>query len=579
MKGSRALLTLLEKHDVDVIFGYPGGYTLPIYDEFLDSSIHHVLVRHEQCAAHMADGYARATGQPGVCMATSGPGATNLVTGVATAYADSSPMIVLTGQVPVSQIGNNAFQEADIFSLMMPITKHNFRVLDVKNLPEAVKRGWNIATNGRMGPVHIDLPVDVLKAEVQEILLDEEFPVPSPYEDTSGVLEAVKLLKEAERPMLLVGGGAMWSNSTPEVLKLAEMLMAPVATTMMGKGIIPETHPLSMGMLGMHGREISRKAFLECDVMVAIGARFSDRSSGLPSELPETTKIIHIDIDPMEAGKNSRTRVRIVADAKKSLQLIIKGLGKAKGDSEWSMRMKKLREMCDCDMDDGVMPIHPRKVIYELTKLLKDDAYVCTEVGQNQMWAAHFLRMRQPRHFITSGGLGTMGFGFPASIGVKYAHPDKQVVDIAGDGSLQMVVQEFATAVNEQLPSGGMPAEQQLAGHGEAVAEALQRQALLRHEPAAQSRLRHAGQGIRRRRHQGGAPVRAQGGLPGRLPLRGAVPGGHTCGPGGGHPAHATGRQVVQGDHTLRLLPLGEERRGLHKGGLHAEHLGRLNLY
>ncbi len=452
MKGSRALLTLLEKHDVDVIFGYPGGYTLPIYDEFLDSSIHHVLVRHEQCAAHMADGYARATGQPGVCMATSGPGATNLVTGVATAYADSSPMIVLTGQVPVSQIGNNAFQEADIFSLMMPITKHNFRVLDVKNLPEAVKRGWNIATNGRMGPVHIDLPVDVLKAEVQEILLDEEFPVPSPYEDTSGVLEAVKLLKEAERPMLLVGGGAMWSNSTPEVLKLAEMLMAPVATTMMGKGIIPETHPLSMGMLGMHGREISRKAFLECDVMVAIGARFSDRSSGLPSELPDTTKIIHIDIDPMEAGKNSRTRVRIVADAKKSLQLIIKGLGKAKGDSEWSMRMKKLREMCDCDMDDGVMPIHPRKVIYELTRVLKDDAYVCTEVGQNQMWAAHFLRMKQPRHFITSGGLGTMGFGFPASIGVKYAHPDKQVVDIAGDGSLQMVVQEFATAVNEQLP-------------------------------------------------------------------------------------------------------------------------------
>jgi acetolactate synthase-1/2/3 large subunit len=251
LKGSSAMLTLLEKHDVDVIFGYPGGYTLPIYDEFLDSSIHHVLVRHEQCAAHMADGYARATGQPGVCMATSGPGATNLVTGVATAYADSSPLIVLTGQVPVSQIGNNAFQEADIFSLMMPITKHNFRVLDVKNLPEAVKRGWNIATNGRMGPVHIDLPVDVLKAEMQDILLDEEFPVPSPYEDTSGVLEAVKLLKEAERPMLLVGGGAMWSNSTPEVLKLAEMLMAPVATTMMGKGIIPETHPLSMGMLGI----------------------------------------------------------------------------------------------------------------------------------------------------------------------------------------------------------------------------------------------------------------------------------------------------------------------------------------
>lgn len=452
MKGSKAVLNLLERQGVDVIFGYPGGYTLPIYDDLIDSDIHHVLVRHEQCAAHMADGYARATGRPGVCMATSGPGATNLVTGVATAYADSSPMIVLTGQVPTTVIGNNGFQEADIFSLMMPITKHNFRVLDPKNLPEAIKKGWNIAMNGRMGPVHIDLPVDVLKTEVPDDLLDEEFPVPSPYEDLSGVLEAVKLLKDAERPMLLVGGGAIWSNASNEVRKLCEMLMAPVATTMMGKGIIPEDHPLAMGMLGMHGREISRRAFLECDVMVAIGARFSDRSSGLPSELPDTTKIIHIDIDPMEAGKNSRTRVRIIGDARHALQLIIKGLSKAKGDNEWSRRMKQLREMCDCDMNIMEDPIKPQKVIYELSKALADDAFVCTEVGQNQMWAAHFLRMKQPRHFITSGGLGTMGFGFPASLGVKYAHRDKQVVDIAGDGSLQMVTQEFATAVNEDLP-------------------------------------------------------------------------------------------------------------------------------
>lgn len=452
MKGSKAVLNLLERQGVDVMFGYPGGYTLPIYDDLIDSDIHHVLVRHEQCAAHMADGYARATGKPGVCIATSGPGATNLVTGVATAYADSSPMIVLTGQVPTTVIGNNGFQEADIFSLMMPITKHNFRVLDPKNLPEAIKKGWNIAMNGRMGPVHIDLPVDVLKTEVPDDLLDEEFPVPSPYEDLTGVLEAVKLLREAERPMLLVGGGAIWSNASSEVRKLCEMLMAPVATTMMGKGIIPEDHPLAMGMLGMHGREISRRAFLECDVMVAIGARFSDRSSGLPSELPDTTKIIHIDIDPMEAGKNSRTRVRIIGDARRALQLIIKGLSKTKGESEWSKRMKQLREMCDCDMNIMEDPIKPQKVMYELSKALADDAYVTTEVGQNQMWAAHFLRVKQPRHFITSGGLGTMGFGFPASLGVKYAHRDKQVVDIAGDGSLQMVVQEFATAVNEDLP-------------------------------------------------------------------------------------------------------------------------------
>jgi acetolactate synthase I/II/III large subunit len=452
MKGSKAVLNLLERQGVDVMFGYPGGVTLPIYDDLIDSDIHHVLVRHEQCAAHMADGYARATGKPGVCLATSGPGATNLVTGVATAYADSSPMMVLTGQVATSMIGYNAFQEADIFSLMMPITKHNFRVLDKKNLPEAIKKGWNIAINGRMGPVHIDLPVDVLKSDIPDQLLDEEFPVPAPAENMTGVLEAVKLLKKAERPLILVGGGAIWSNASQEVAKISEMLMAPVATTMMGKGIIPEEHPLALGMLGMHGREIARKAFLECDVMIVVGARFSDRSSGLPSELPETTKIIHIDIDPMEAGKNSRTKVRIIGDAKKALQLIIKGLAKARGDNEWSLRMKKLRQMCDCDMNINEDPIKPQKVIYELKKALAEDAYVCTEVGQNQMWAAHFLRVNSPRHFISSGGLGTMGFGFPASLGVKYAHRDKQVVDIAGDGSLQMVVQEFATAVNEDLP-------------------------------------------------------------------------------------------------------------------------------
>ncbi|MFA5313319.1 MAG: biosynthetic-type acetolactate synthase large subunit, partial [Methanomassiliicoccales archaeon] len=452
MKGSKAVLNLLERQGVDVMFGYPGGVTLQIYDDLIGSDIHHVLVRHEQCAAHMADGYARATGKPGVCLATSGPGATNLVTGVATAYADSSPMMVLTGQVSTGMIGNNAFQEADIFSLMMPITKHNFRVMNTRSLPEAIKKGWNIAINGRMGPVHVDLPVDIIKGEVQESWMDEEFPVPAPFEDLSGVLEAVKLLKAAERPMLMVGGGAMWSNASKEVMKLSEMLMAPVATSLMGKGIIPETHPLALGMIGMHGREIARRAFLECDVMVVIGARFSDRSSGIPSELPESTKIIHIDIDPMEAGKNPRTKVRLIGDAKKALQQVIKGLGKAKGESEWSLRMKKLREMCDCDMDICEPPIKPQKIIYELSKLMKDDAYVCTEVGQNQMWAAHLLRMKMPNHFITSGGMGTMGFGFPASLGVKYAHRDKQVVDIAGDGSLQMVVQEFATAVNENLP-------------------------------------------------------------------------------------------------------------------------------
>ena len=452
MKGSKAVLTLLERQGVDVIFGYPGGQALTIYDDLIDSSIHHVLVRHEQCAAHMADGYARSTGKPGVCLATSGPGATNLVTGVATAYADSSPMIVLTGQVPTGMIGNNAFQEADVFSLMMPITKHNFRLLDVKQIPEAIKRGWGIALNGRMGPVHIDLPSDIMKAQITEEAMEEEFPVPAPFEDLSGILDAVKLLKDSERPMLLVGGGAMWANANQEVMKLAEMLMAPVSTTMMGKGIIPEMHPLCMGMIGMHGKEIARRAFLECDVMVAIGTRFSDRSSGLSSELPEAVKIIHLDIDPMEAGKNSHTKVRLVGDAKKGLQQIIKGLGRARGESAWSLRMKQLHEQCECNNDISEMPIKPQKVMYELGKALDEHAYITTEVGQNQMWAAHLLKIKHAHHFITSGGFGTMGFGFPASLGVKYAHREDQVVNIAGDGSIQMNFHEFATAMNEDLP-------------------------------------------------------------------------------------------------------------------------------
>ncbi|OPY31216.1 MAG: acetolactate synthase catalytic subunit [Methanomassiliicoccales archaeon PtaU1.Bin124] len=452
MRGSKAVLTLLEKQGVEVMFGYPGSYNLPIFDDLLQSSIHHVLVRHEQCAAHMADGYARSTGKPGVCMSTSGPGATNLVTGVATAYADSSPLIVMTGQVPAERLGDNAFQEADVFSLMMPITKHSFRVLSPDRLPAVMEDAYGIASSGRMGPVHIDLPVDVLKQEVPEPWPKYHGLLDRSSEDLSGVLDAVRLLSSAERPMILAGGGAIWSRCTDELLTLAEMLMAPVSTTLMGKGIIPEEHPLALGMMGMHGRGIARRAFEQCDVMLVVGARFSDRSTTVQSDLPESIKIIQIDIDPMEAGKDKRTKVRIVGDARKALQNIIKGLGRTRKDTPWGRRMKHLRQQCDCSMDLPGEPIKPQKVIYELSKVLADDAYVCTEVGQNQMWAAHFLRIKTPGHFITSGGMGTMGFGFPAALGVKYAHREKQVVDIAGDGSLMMNSRELATAVNEDLP-------------------------------------------------------------------------------------------------------------------------------
>ncbi|MGD1060444.1 MAG: biosynthetic-type acetolactate synthase large subunit [Methanomassiliicoccales archaeon] len=452
MKGSKALLALLEREGVEVMFGYPGGVVIPIYNDILDSSIHHVLVRHEQCAAHMADGYARATGRPGVCMATSGPGSTNLVTGVATAYADSSPMLVLTGQVATHLIGTAGFQEADTFSLMMPITKHNFRVLDPKDVPEAIKRGMNIAKTGRMGPVHVDLPVDVMNGDVPENLMDQEYPVPSPAEDFNGMLEAIRTLLNAERPSLLVGGGAIWANAGPEVAKLAELLVAPVITTVMGKGIIPEEHPLCMGIMGMHGKEASRRALLESDVILAIGTRFSDRTIPNANEISLSTKIIHLDIDPIEAGKNPRTKVRLVGDAKKGLQLLIKGVGKGRPETPWAKRVKDLHNRCHCDIDFDSTPIKPQKVIYEIGRILTDDTIITTEVGQNQMWASHFLRVRHPRQFITSGGFGTMGFGFPASIGAKIAFRDKPVIDIAGDGSIQMVFHEFATAVNENLP-------------------------------------------------------------------------------------------------------------------------------
>jgi len=452
VRGSKAILTLLERQGVEVMFGLPGGTTIPLYDDLIDSDIRHVLVRHEQCAAHMADGYARATGRLGVCTSTSGPGSTNMVTGVATAYVDSSPMLVLTGQVATGAIGNQSFQEADSFSLMMPITKHNFRILDPRDIPEAIKRGAAIATTGRMGPVHIDLPSDVMKEQVPDNVMEQEFPAPPSLEDLSAIPDAVRILKNAERPLLLVGGGAIWSNACSEVLRLAEMIMAPVVTTIMAKGAIPENHPLSLGIIGMHGKECARQAFVEADVILAVGTRFSDRSASGQSELPLSTKLIQIDIDPGEAGKSPRTQVRLVGDAKKALTCIINGLQVQKGESPWTRRIEEISERCQCNINIESNPILPQTLIYELNKHLPEDCIITTEVGQNQMWAAHFFQAKYPRQFITSGGFGTMGFGFPASIGAKCAFPDRSVVDIAGDGSIQMVFQEFATAVSEDLP-------------------------------------------------------------------------------------------------------------------------------
>ncbi|NYT11223.1 MAG: biosynthetic-type acetolactate synthase large subunit [Methanomassiliicoccales archaeon] len=451
MRGSKALLELLEQQGVDVMFGIPGGTTMPIYDDLLDSNIRHVLVRHEQCAAHMADGYARATGRIGVCMSTSGPGATNLVTGVATAFVDSSPILAITGQVRTPVIGHQAFQEGDSFSLMMPVTKHNYRILDPCDLPEAVIRGMAIATTGRYGPVHIDLPMDAMLGEVPDELMRMKYPVDPHPEDLSELPQAIKLLKNAERPLIMVGGGCVWAGAHQEIVKLAETLMAPITTTLMGKSVVPETHPLALGLIGMHGRACPRRAYMECDVLLAVGTRFSDRSTG-KNDLPSETKIVHVDIDPGEAGKSPQTEVRLVGDAKKALNAIIQGLGASRGDTPWSQRITEMREFCDCNIDLGEMPVKPQKIMHELNELVPENAMVTTEVGQNQMWAAHLFRVKSPRQFISSGGFGTMGFGFPAALGVKVAYPDRPVLDIAGDGSIQMVIQEFATAVSEDLP-------------------------------------------------------------------------------------------------------------------------------
>ncbi|MDH3365821.1 MAG: biosynthetic-type acetolactate synthase large subunit [Thermoplasmata archaeon] len=452
MKGARAVVELLEKQKVDVLFGIPGGVLLPLYDQLVDSEMRHILPRHEQCGAHMADGYARVSKRPGVCIATSGPGATNLVTGVATAFMDSSPLIAITGQVATGVLGNDAFQEADSFSLMMPITKHNFRVTDPKTLPEIMKRSFLIATTGRYGPVHIDIPIDILQLDVSDEDMKKQVRVPKPRRNLAGLLDAIKLLEQAERPTILVGGGVTWSRAGPEITRLAEMLTAPIVTTLMAKGSVPEDHPLVLGVCGMHGRQVANYALNNCDVLLAIGTRFSDRVTGKLSEFGVQTKVVHVDIDSSEIGKNVKGRVGLVGDAWTVVNALIAGLQQRKKRANWKSRILELNKECTCDYDLKSDPIKPQKVVHEMSKHLPDDAIITTEVGQNQMWAAHFFKCYGKRMFITSGGLGTMGFGFPAALGAKIARPECVVADIAGDGSLQMVSQEFATAMENDIP-------------------------------------------------------------------------------------------------------------------------------
>ena len=451
MKGTKALVTMLEKKGVDVMFGYPGGSVIPIYDELYDSNIRHVLVRHEQCAAHMADGYARASGRPGVCLSTSGPGTTNMVTGIATAYADSIPMIALTGQVGTGSIGLGAFQEVDAYSLLMPITKHNFRVLDVKRLPHAISEAWEICQTGRPGPVHIDLPVDQMNSDIDESELDKKFGIKPLLEDLSGIPAAVECIKAAKKPIILVGGGAM--NASEEVMQLARILKCPVDMTLMGIGVVPSSYELNMGPLGMHGRKAALSAMNDADLVISIGSRFSDRTWSPKSRMQDAEgKIIHIDVDPTEFDKHKGNGINILGDSKKVVSIMIASLTGYVPNAEWTERAKGFKSRCHCDTDLDGVPILPQKIMHDLNEIIKDNTMVTTDVGQNQMWAMHFLDIEHPRQMLSSGTFGTMGYGVPAAIGAKAARPDSDVIAITGDGGFQMVMQEVATSLAEDLP-------------------------------------------------------------------------------------------------------------------------------
>lgn len=446
------MLQMLEDRSVDTMFGYPGGAVIPLYEDILDSSIRHVLVRHEQCAAHAADGYTRACGKTGVCLSTSGPGATNLVTGIATAYADSIPMLALTGQVGVQSMGLEAFQEVDAYSLMMPITKHNYRVLDVERLPHAVDEAWQIASSGRPGPVHIDLPSDQMNKDIAESLIKGRYGIKSPLEDVSALPDAINLIRQSQRPVIMAGGGVISAEASTELIRLAETIDAPIVTPLMGIGCVPSDHPLNMGSLGMHGRICAMDAFRNADLIIAVGTKFSDRTYSAHTAPSKDCMVLQIDLDQVQFGKSGRRSINLKCDAKRALNLILDKIGGPVAHSEWMRRAKQWKQDREVDFDYTENPIQAEKVMWELNKLIDDDTIITTDVGQNQMWAMHFLKVNRPRQFISSGSFGTMGFGLPSAIGAKAAKPDCKVATIVGDGGLQMVIQELATSVSNDLP-------------------------------------------------------------------------------------------------------------------------------
>jgi acetolactate synthase-1/2/3 large subunit len=461
LTGAQIFFECLKAEGVEVIFGLPGGVLLDLYDEMPKHDIRHILVRHEQGAAHMADGYARATGRVGVCLVTSGPGATNTVTGIATAYMDSIPIVVFTGQVPTALIGNDAFQEADIVGITRPCTKHNYLVKDVHDLARIIREAFYLARSGRPGPILVDLPKDVINAKAEykypkKISLKGYKPTTEAH--MGQIKRAYTAIGKAKKPVIYAGGGVINSNAAGELKQLGENLRCPVTTTLMGLGGFPAPHELWLGMLGMHGTFRANMAMGSTDLLIAIGARFDDRVTGKLDEFAPSAKIIHIDIDPTSISKNVKVDIPIVGDCKdalkKLLQLVkespIDDLEKAR--KPWLDQIQKWKETYPLAYEQKDDMIKPQYVVEKLYELSEGKAIIATEVGQNQMWAAQYFHFFEPRTLLTSGGLGTMGYGLPAAIGAQAAFPDRLVIDVAGDGSIQMCLQEMTTAVENNLP-------------------------------------------------------------------------------------------------------------------------------
>jgi len=461
LKGAQIFIRCLKEEGVNTIFGYPGGAVIDIYDELYKSDIQHILVRHEQGAVHAADGFARSSGRVGVALVTSGPGATNTVTGIATASMDSIPIVVFTGQVPTHLIGNDAFQECDITGITRPCTKHNYLVRSVEDLARTIKEAFYIARTGRPGPVLVDLPKNIMAAETEydpaAIKINSTLES-SPKPVSKKFVQMMEMLKASKKPLLLTGGGVILGNASEELRAFSRRARIPVTSTLMGLGAFPGSDPLWLGMPGMHGTYYANMAISHCDLLITIGARFDDRVTGKIDTFAANADIIHIDVDPSSINKNIVADLPIVSDAKSALEIVnrmLKDHSFTASDAQrkdWLDEIESWKQKAPLSYTQGNSVIKPQFVIEKLYEITKGSAIITTEVGQNQMWAAQFYKYDHPNTFISSGGLGTMGYGFPAAIGVQFAFPDKLVVDIAGDGSLQMNIQEMATAVQYNVP-------------------------------------------------------------------------------------------------------------------------------